>query len=54
MAREADPQGIGIAINPMTAPLRDTLLRLLSLLDTADGWLPRTRSHRDHRVVGHR
>jgi AraC-like DNA-binding protein len=32
--RDADPQGIGIAINPMTAPLRDTLLRLLSLLDT--------------------
>ncbi|MER8373496.1 AraC family transcriptional regulator [Mesorhizobium sp. M1406] len=32
--RDIDPQGIGIAINPMTAPLRDTLLRLLSLLDT--------------------
>ena len=32
--RENDPKGIGIAINPMTAPLRDTLLRLLSLLDT--------------------
>jgi AraC-like DNA-binding protein len=32
--RDADPQGIGIAINPMTAPLRDTLLRLLSLLNT--------------------
>jgi AraC-like DNA-binding protein len=32
--RDPDPQGIGIAINPMTAPLRDTLLRLLSLLDT--------------------
>jgi AraC-like DNA-binding protein len=32
--RDADPQGIGIAINPMTVPLRDTLLRLLSLLDT--------------------
>ena len=31
---DAEPQGIGIAINPMTAPLRDTLLRLLSLLDT--------------------
>lgn len=34
--RDADPPGIGIAINPMTAPLRDTLLRLLSLLDTPD------------------
>jgi AraC-like DNA-binding protein len=32
--RDAEPQGIGIAINPMTAPLRDTLLRLLTLLDT--------------------
>ena len=32
--RDTDPQSIGIAINPMTAPLRDTLLRLLSLLDT--------------------
>jgi AraC-like DNA-binding protein len=32
--RDTDPQGIGIAINPMTTPLRDTLLRLLSLLDT--------------------
>lgn len=32
--RDAEPQGIGLAINPMTAPLRDTLLRLLSLLDT--------------------
>lgn len=32
--RDADPLGIGIAINPMTEPLRDTLLRLLSLLDT--------------------
>ncbi|MEO7494395.1 MAG: AraC family transcriptional regulator [Massilia sp.] len=32
--RETSSQGIGIAINPMTAPLRDTLLRLLSLLDT--------------------
>ncbi len=32
--RDGEPQGIGIAINPMTAPLRDTLLRLLSLLDT--------------------
>jgi AraC-like DNA-binding protein len=32
--RDAAPRGIGIAINPMTAPLRDTLLRLLSLLDT--------------------
>jgi AraC-like DNA-binding protein len=33
-ARDADPQSIGIAINPVTAPLRDILLRLLSLLDT--------------------
>lgn len=32
--KDAGPQGIGIAINPMTASLRDTLLRLLSLLDT--------------------
>ena len=30
--RDTGPQGVGIAINPMTAPLRDTLLRLLSLL----------------------
>ncbi|EQB14937.1 AraC family transcriptional regulator [Sphingobium lactosutens] len=34
--READAGGIGIAINPMTAQLRDVLLRLLSLLDTPD------------------
>ncbi|PYD40021.1 AraC family transcriptional regulator [Serratia plymuthica] len=34
--REREQKGIGIAINPMTAPLRDTLLRLLSLLDTPD------------------
>jgi AraC-like DNA-binding protein len=32
--RETEQKGIGIAINPMSAPLRDTLLRLLSLLDT--------------------
>jgi len=31
--RESPQKGIGITINPMTAPLRDTLLRLLSLLD---------------------
>lgn len=31
---DAAPQGVGIAINPMTPRLRDTLLRLLSLLDT--------------------
>lgn len=31
---DAAPHTIGIAINPMTAPLRDTVLRLLSLLDT--------------------
>ncbi|GAA78243.1 AraC family transcriptional regulator [Pseudoalteromonas sp. BSi20495] len=29
-------KGIGVEINPMNAPLRDTLLRLLSLLDTPD------------------
>lgn len=29
-------KGISIEINPMNAPLRDTLLRLLSLLDTPD------------------
>jgi len=32
--RESEQKGIGIMINPMTASLRDTLLRLLSLLDT--------------------
>ena len=32
--RESEQKGIGISLNPMTAPLRDTLLRLLSLLDT--------------------
>lgn len=32
--RENEQKGIGIAINPMSATLRDTLLRLLSLLDT--------------------
>jgi AraC-like DNA-binding protein len=32
--RDTDPGGIGLAISPMTAPLRDNLLRLLSLLDT--------------------
>lgn len=32
--REREQKGIGITINPMTASLRDTLLRLLSLLDT--------------------
>lgn len=31
---ESDQKGMGVAINPMTAPLRDTLLRLLSLLDS--------------------
>ncbi|RMP24813.1 AraC family transcriptional regulator [Pseudomonas syringae pv. delphinii] len=34
--REREQKGIGITINPMSAPLRDTLLRLLSLLDTPD------------------
>ncbi|MDF5890247.1 AraC family transcriptional regulator [Pseudomonas syringae pv. syringae] len=32
--RESEQKGIGITINPMTASLRDTLLRLLSLLNT--------------------
>ena len=32
--RDPDAPGIGIAINSMTPPLRDTLLRLLTLLDT--------------------
>ncbi|MBE2991461.1 AraC family transcriptional regulator [Sphingomonas sp. CFBP 13603] len=31
--RDTEAQGTGIAINPMTTLLRDTLLRLLSLLD---------------------
>ena len=31
--REIDEKGMSVAINPMTAPLRDTLLRLLSLFD---------------------
>lgn len=31
--RDTDPGSIGLTISPMTAPLRDTLLRLLSLLD---------------------
>jgi len=34
--REREQKGIGIMINPMTASLRDTLLRVLSLLDTPD------------------
>lgn len=34
LVREHEQKGIGITLNPMTAPLRDTLLRLLSLLDT--------------------
>lgn len=34
--REREQKGVGIMINPMTASLRDTLLRLLSLLDTPD------------------
>ncbi|WP_132093168.1 AraC family transcriptional regulator [Caulobacter sp. BK020] len=32
-ARDPEPQGVGVVINPVTPPLRDTLLRLLSLLD---------------------
>lgn len=31
---ESEQKGMGITINPMTSSLRDTLLRLLSLLDT--------------------
>ncbi|MGV2113813.1 AraC family transcriptional regulator N-terminal domain-containing protein [Agrobacterium salinitolerans] len=34
--RDTDMPGIGIAINSMTPPLRDTLLRLLALLDSPD------------------
>lgn len=34
--REREQKGMGITINPMTASLCDTLLRLLSLLDTPD------------------
>lgn len=34
--REREQKGIGIMINPLTASLSDTLLRLLSLLDTPD------------------
>ncbi len=34
LVRESDQKGMGVAINPMTTPLRDTLLRLLSLLDS--------------------
>ncbi|MEM9965275.1 MAG: AraC family transcriptional regulator [Asticcacaulis sp.] len=37
--RDTDAPGTGIAINPMTPPLRDTLLRLLALLD-APGDIP--------------
>ena len=33
-ARDSEAPGSGIAINPMTAPVRDTLLRFLALLDT--------------------
>jgi len=33
-AGDADTPGSGIAINPMTPQLRDTLLRLMALLDT--------------------
>jgi AraC-like DNA-binding protein len=34
--REREQKGVSIMINPMTVSLRDTLLRLLSLLDTPD------------------
>jgi len=34
--REREQKGVSIIINPMTVSLRDTLLRLLSLLDTPD------------------
>lgn len=33
---ESDQKGMGVAVNPMTAPIRDTLLRLLSLLDSPE------------------
>ncbi len=33
-ARDSETLNSGIAINPLTPPLRDTLLRLLALLDT--------------------
>lgn len=36
VSREMDIRSIGIAINPVTPPLCDTLLRLLTLLDTPD------------------
>jgi AraC-like DNA-binding protein len=36
-ARDSDARGSGIAINPMTAPLWDRLLRFLALLDTPVG-----------------
>ncbi|MGH1557664.1 AraC family transcriptional regulator [Caulobacter segnis] len=32
--RDPEPQGVGVAINPMTTTLCDALLRLLSLLDS--------------------
>jgi AraC-like DNA-binding protein len=32
--RESDQKGMGVAVNPMTSPIRDTLFRLLSLLDS--------------------
>lgn len=34
--RDGDTPGSGITINPMTPTLRDTLLRLLALLDTPE------------------
>lgn len=34
--REREQKGIGIMLNPMTSSIRDTLLRILSLLDTPD------------------
>lgn len=33
---EREQNGIGVMINPMTTPISDTLLRLLSLLDTPE------------------
>lgn len=34
--RESEQKGVGIMINPMTTALRETLLRLMSLLDTPE------------------
>jgi len=34
--RDSEQRGVGVSLNPMTVSLRDSLLRLLSLLDTPD------------------